>query len=213
MRTRDLFPGHFGTWKCHIIPFQCSASCIRRASHVSLCTACWILLWILSAILRGGCRLTADVNLLINNCPDRPQNGCETVKNALYSVRLGSIAYLKLWKKSVFISSTSVSGFCFDSLDFIAYLCVNEGKENTFFQLPKKFALQFTVLFVIKQMNISFTADSNNPEIITVVSGFLFYPFQKCIVKENTGRNYFLAVCCILSVFAVSLIVLFVCFL
>lgn len=48
-----------------------------------------------------------------------------------------------------FISSESVSGFCFDSFYFITYLCLNEGKKHTLFQLPKKFALHFTILFFI----------------------------------------------------------------
>lgn len=51
-------------------------------------------------------------------------------------------------------------GFCFDSFYFITYLCLNEENKNTLFQLPKKFALHFTIVFFIIYIYICFNSES-----------------------------------------------------
>lgn len=159
--SRDLFPGRFWIQEYHRISFHFSAVLlVSEELHTSLgnktlSTACWILFWILNAILEERIvRLTDALTCIcswITVLKDK-QNGSESVKNALcsVSVRLRRYRLLEAMKKNclAFISSKSVSGFCFDSFYFITYLCLNEEK-NTLFQLPKKFALHFIILFFI----------------------------------------------------------------
>lgn len=103
----------------NLISFQCSTSCIRRAWHLSMkqnwARPAGFYLDFFKCHFGGkSCEMDRCIklHLFLNNCPERQENGSESVKNALYSLyRLGSIAYLKLWKRIVlplFLQSLSL---------------------------------------------------------------------------------------------------------
>lgn len=150
--TRNLLPGHFWTWKYHKNLIFRRASFVCRKQNFR---------WISFRILTGrhfgskgsttfaltcicewnyteGLNHKMAVRLFTMPCTAR-----------LYGSEVSPTWNYKKKKSLAFISSKSVSGFCFDSVYFITYLCLNEEKKHTLFQLPKKFALHFTVLFFI----------------------------------------------------------------
>lgn len=154
---------------------------------------------------RGRC---ADWRLLLSDCSDRQQKRWLWVRwDCLVqcSCTAPRCRLLEAMKKNrlAFISLRSPS-LVFDSFYFITYLCLNEEKKNTLFQLPKKFALQFTLLFFLIIIYISiyvcFNSESYPSGTLSLLSMDVFVClFWRCIVEENTGQNDSLAVRCISS--------------
>lgn len=152
--TRDLFPGRFWTSQ-NLIWFPRSTSFKGRASLVSRKqnSERVLLDFILKIMRRLGAKSCAigaltcicyRIIILKGNKAAPLRMPCTVY---LYGSEVSHTWSYKNIVLPLFLSE-SVTGFCFDSFYFITYLCLNE-KKTTLFQLPKKFALHFTILFFI----------------------------------------------------------------